>query len=371
MGVPEPSLHHAGVEVPFTVLVVNPGSTSTKLALWAESGVLREATLGHEVPGQPIGEQFAARLAAVRAFLAEAGSPVFDAVVGRGGPLRPLEGGSYRIDAAMLDDLAAARWGEHASLLGGRIAQALAAERDLPALVVDPVSVDELDAVARISGVPEITRLGRSHALNLKAVCRLAAESCQKPLAETRFAAAHLGGGISVAVLRGGRIVDVNDALLGMGPFSPHRAGALPLRGLLDLAFAPGATRGTLETKLRAESGLFAYLGTGDLKEVESRIEAGDDAAAAIFAAMRYQIVKELGAMAAALEFRLDGFILTGGMSRSERLVGELRERLTPLAPCFVYAGEHEMEALAKGAFRVLRGEEPAKSYSRNGEAAP
>ncbi len=349
------------------VLVVNPGSTSTKLALWSETGCLRQEDLPHDpaeiAASRRVADQLPTRLAAARAFLAGAGEPDFAAVVGRGGPLRPLEGGSYPVDAAMLADLAGARHGEHASLLGGLIAQALAAERGLPAFVVDPVSVDELDPVARLSGVPEIERLGRSHALSLKAVSRLAAAELGRPLAETRFAAAHLGGGISVAALRGGRIVDVNDALLGMGPFTPYRAGALPLRGLLDLAFAPNARRGQVEQKLRAESGLFGYLGTGDLIEVEARIAAGDARAAAAFAAMAYQIAKELGAVAAALDLRLDGVILTGGMSKSTLLVERLQASVGALGRFFIYPGEREMEALALGALRVLRGEEAPRPY--------
>jgi len=360
--------------VSLAVLVVNPGSTSTRLALWSEAGCLQQEELAHsaaDIAGcQRIADQLPARLAAVRGFLADAGEPAFAAVVGRGGPLRPLEGGTYRIDAAMVADLARARYGEHASLLGGLIARELAATRGLPAFVVDPVSVDELDPVARLSGVPEIERLARSHALSLKAVSRLAAAELGRPLAETRFAAAHLGGGISVAALRGGRIVDVNDALLGMGPFTPYRAGALPLRGVLDLAFSPNATRGQVEQKLRAESGLYAYLGTGNLLEIEARIAAGDTRAAAVVEAMAYQIAKELGAVAAALALRLDGVILTGGMSRSELLVGRLRERVGALGRFFIYPGEREMEALALGALRVLRGQEMPRVYDPAGAPA-
>ncbi|MCP5068879.1 MAG: butyrate kinase, partial [bacterium] len=287
--------------MPFSVLVINPGSTSTKLALWGEAGALREETLDHApeemAAAGSVSAQLPTRLAAVQTFLSSAGDPAFDAVAGRGGPLRPLEGGSYRVDEDLLADLRSARWGEHASLLGGLLAEAIATERGLPAFVVDPVTVDELDPVARISGVPEIQRLGRGHALSLKAVSRLAAAEIGKPLTETRFTAAHLGGGISVAALRGGRIVDVNAALRGMGPFSPFRAGALPLRGLLDLVYSQGESRGSIEKKLSTESGLFGYLGTGDLVEVEKRIATGDEQAATIFAAMVYQIAKELGAM--------------------------------------------------------------------------
>ncbi|MBN2171289.1 MAG: butyrate kinase [Candidatus Krumholzibacteriota bacterium] len=346
-----------------TILVINPGSTSTKLALWGEDGPVLERTLEHEDGSGAIAAQLPARRDDVLAFLEANGRPAPDAVCGRGGLLRPMEGGTYLIDEAMLDDLRSARYGEHASLLGGLIAHELGRRWRVPAFVVDPVTVDEMDAVARYSGVPEITRQGRSHALSLKAVARLAAAELDKPLGDTRFAAAHLGGGISVAALRGGRIADVNDALLGMGPFSPYRAGALPVRGLLDLAFAPGTDRARLEHRLAKESGLCAYLGTGDLKEIERRIAAGDAAARGAFDAMAYQIAKEIGAMAAALGGELDGVILTGGMARSDLLTERLRDRVGFLGRVFSYPGEREMEALAQGALRVLQGREQAKRY--------
>ncbi|MEZ4396805.1 MAG: butyrate kinase [Candidatus Krumholzibacteriia bacterium] len=368
-----------------TVLAINPGSTSTKLALFDETGCLRQEEIHHtaeELAATPVlRDQLPARLAATRRFLAAADDPALHAVVGRGGPLRPLEGGCYRVDDAMADDLASARWGEHASLLGGLMARSLGEARGVPALVVDPVSVDELDPVARLSGVPEITRLGRSHALSLKAVSRLAAAELALPLAESRFAAAHMGGGISVAAMRGGRIVDVNDALLGMGPFTPFRAGALPLRGVLDLVYGSGTAsspegarvpaRGQVERHLRAESGLFAYLGTGDLREVEARMDAGDGRASEVWEAMVYQIAKELGAVAAALDLDVHAVILTGGMSRSERLVARLEERVGGLGPFLVYPGEREMEALAAGALRVLAGEEQLRDYARVSDRSP
>ncbi len=358
----------------FSILVINPGSTSSKLALYEDERCAREESLSHEGEdflALPASEQLPAREERVNVFLTRAGDPICDAVVGRGGPLRPLAGGSYRIDDALLADLRSARWGEHASLLGGLLAARLAARWDAPAFVVDPISVDELAPAARLSGLPEIERSGRSHALNLKATARRAAAECGKALEDTCFVAAHMGGGISVAALRGGRIEDVNDALLGMGPFSPYRAGALPLRGLLGLAFAPGAERAALERRLSNESGLTAYLGTGDLREVEKRLAAGDERARAAFDAMLHQIAKEIGAMAAALSGRLDGVILTGGMSRCEPLVAGLREQVSFLGEIFHYPGEMEMEALARGALRVLRGEEEALAYGDAAAPAP
>jgi len=350
-----------------TVLVINPGSTSTKIALFNEEGPQLEENLEHDVEElaalAAIADQLPLREKALGDFLARAGDPKLDAVVGRGGPLKPLEGGTYQADDKLLADLGSAKYGEHASLLGGLLARRAADARGIPAFVVDPVTVDELDPLARVSGLKGIERSGRSHALSLKAVTRLAAARAGKPLDQSRFVAAHLGGGVSVAAMKGGRIVDVNDALLGMGPFSANRAGALPLRGVLDLAFAEGAERRKIEKMLVSEAGLYSYLGTADLKEIERRAEGGDGKAEFAFRAMVYQIAKEIGAAAASLKGRVDGVILTGGMSRSDFLLQELRPYIDFLGPLFHYPGEREMEALAQGGLRVLEGREKAKSY--------
>ena len=353
--------------MPPRILVINPGSTGTKLALYEGERPLHEAEIPLErSTGAPVGvlEQLPERQAALLKFIQDNNIDRVDAISARGGPLRPLDGGTYRVDAAMLADLRLARYGEHASLLGALLAQGLAERWGVPAFVVDPVTVDELDAHARISGLPEITRSSRSHALSLKMVTRLAAAELGAKIEETRFVAAHLGGGISIAAMRGGRIVDVNDGLLGMGPFSPNRVGALPLRGLLDLAFAPGANRTEITRRLARGGGLFAYLGTDDLREVARRIDAGDAHAGAVFEAMAYQIAKEIGAMSVALSGRVDAVILTGGLSRSERLVQMLSGWVGSIGRVLVYPGEREMEALALGALRVLDGGEPAKSYA-------
>jgi butyrate kinase len=357
----------------YSVLVINPGSTSTKLALFSEQGPSCEESIRHPdemCASVRLMDQLPLRENAILEFLARHDDARPDAVCGRGGPLRPLEGGTYAVDEAMLADMRAALFGEHASLLGGLLAHRLAARWGVPAFVVDPVSVDELDPVARVSGVPGIQRTGRSHALNLKAVLRQAAAEIGKAPAQTRFVAAHMGGGISVAALRAGRLVDVNDALLGMGPFSPYRSGALPLHGMLDLAFAPGADRKALEQRLCTQSGLVAYLGTGDLFEVEARVLAGDARFTFYFEAMIYQIAKEIGAMATALSGDLDGIIFTGGMSRCAPLVERLTAAVAFLGRIFIYPGENEMAALAQGALRVLRGEEAARSYAEAGVTA-
>jgi len=350
-----------------SVLVINPGSTSTKLAAYSRQHVLHETVIAHDADELKKFPRIVDQLDLRFQQLLEWVSPLEEchwvAVVGRGGLLGPLEGGTYRINQDMLSDLMAARFSAHASNLGALMAHRYAEPRGMPAFVVDPVTVDNLPPIARISGVPEIQRRSRAHALNIKAVARDVARELGKALEESRFVVAHLGGGISVCALDGGKIIDVNDALLGMGPFSPERAGALPIGPLVELAYSGRYSREQLLNKLSRESGMIAYLGTNDLRVVEERIQRGDDQSSLIFSAMAYQVAKEIGAMAVVLSGRLDGVILTGGMMHSDRLFEELRSRISFLAPIFRRSGEMEMEALARGAFRVLDGEEQAKEY--------
>jgi butyrate kinase len=358
--------------MPLHILVINPGSTSTKLALHGDDGPIHQETVHHDldcITDLSAGDQVEIRERVILDFMNRCGDLTPDAVCGRGGPMHPLEGGTYLVDDHMLRDLNSARYGEHASLLGGILAHKLAERWQVPAMVVDPVSVDEMDDRSRISGVPGIERAGRSHALNIKAVTRKAADELGKDLSETNFVVGHLGGGISIAAVRRGRIVDVNDALLGMGPFSPYRAGALPLRGVLDLAFSPNSSRDKLEKQLTTASGLYGYLGTGDLIELEQQLD--QKPVRETMEAMAYQIVKEMGAMAAALEFRLDSFILTGGMSLCRPLLEMITPTLKKFKPLLIYPGESEMEALALGALRVLRGEEQARVYPARMEGDP
>ncbi len=329
--------------------------------------MMEETTITHgtdalkALPG--INRQLDLRYDGLMAWVKQFGDLRWVAVVGRGGPLGPLEGGTYRINQEMLEDLVSGRFAEHASNLGAMMADRFAKSRDLPAFVVDPVTVDNFPPVARISGEPAIERKCRSHALNIKAVAREAADDLGKSLDQTRFVVAHLGGGISVCALDGGRIIDVNDALLGMGPFSPERAGALPIGPLIELAFSGEYTRETLLRKLSRESGVLGYLGTNNLREVEERIGRGDDRASLIFSAMVYQITKEIGTMAVVLQGKLNGIIITGGMAHSDMLFNELQSQVSFLGKVIRRPGELEMAALAKGAFRVLDGEEEAKDY--------
>lgn len=349
------------------VLVINPGSTSTKLSIYNRKGVVAETVITHD-PDAHKGEsgingQLDLRYDALMAWVEMFGDLPLAAVVGRGGPLGPMEGGTYRINQEMLNDLASGRFAEHASNLGAIMADRFAKNKDLPAFVVDPVTVDNFTPVARISGEPTIERKCRSHALNIKAVAREVAGDLGKTLNQTQFVVAHLGGGISVCALDGGRIVDVNDALLGLGPFSPERAGALPIGPLVEMAFSGEYTQKTLLRRLSRESGMLGYLGTNDLREVEERIERGDVEASLIFSAMVYQIAKEIGAMAVVLHGKLDGIIITGGMAYSDLLFDGLRSQVSFLGRVINRPGELEMAALARGAFRVLDGEERVKDY--------
>lgn len=349
-----------------TVLVLNPGSTSTQLALFDRVHELWQEEIRHspeELPPMVI-EQLNLRWTALESHLSRIPGNSLAAVVGRGGPLKPLPGGTYTVNAPMLDDYTSARYANHASNLGALLAHKVAQSFQVPAYIVDPVTTDEFDPEARISGVPEIQRRCRSHALNIKAVARQAAGQLNKDLDLTRLVVAHMGGGISVAALRNGRIVDVNDALLGMGPFSPERAGALPLEGLLGLAFSGEYTFESLTHKLSREAGLFGYLGTNDLMQVIDMVEAGEESAVTVYHAMVIQIAKEIAAMAVVLGDPLDAIILTGGMAHAERFTTDLTAKVAFLAPVTIIPGSLELEALARGAWRVLLGEEAAREYA-------
>ncbi len=353
----------------FLVLAVNPGSTSTKVALFRDEQVVREANLKHEdaelAPYPRIFDQLPLRAAAVDRLLAEAGVKrgELSAVVGRGGLLKPLASGTYAVDAAMLADLEAAKRGEHASNLGGAIAQTLAAEHGCPAFIVDPVSVDEMEPVARLSGVDGIERQSRSHALNMKAVAKRHAKAVGKPYPELRLILAHLGSGVSVSAHRGGRMIDVINPQ-DEGAFSPDRAGGIPATQLIDLCFREGATPKSVRRILFGDGGLYSYLQTRDARDVVKRAEAGEEKARLVLEAMSYQVSKCIGEMATVLHGQVDGILLTGGMAYNAPVVGPIRSRVEWIAPVHVYPGEDELQALCEGALRVLRGEEPARSYA-------
>lgn len=347
------------------ILVINPGTTSTKIAIYDGDREVHRETVRHDADTLhsfgSVARQIDYRYDVIYRNIPDEFRDGWAAVVGRGGLLRPGEGGTYEVNETMLEDVRNAHYGEHASNLGSMLAHRFAQEFGVPAFVVDPVTTDEFGPVPRISGVPGIERKCRAHALNIKATARRTAEQIGKPFDETRFVVAHLGGGISVAALNGGRIADVNDGLLGMGPFSPERAGALPLQGVMDFV----RDRGYDETKriFSRESGFVGYFGTSSLEEVEQRIEDGDEEAKLVYDAMVYQIAKEIGAMTAALGGRVDGIVLTGGLVNSDRLRKDLIAFIGAFGDVHVHAGEEEMMALAEGALRVIRGREAAKEY--------
>ncbi len=358
------------------LLVINPGSTSTKVAVYEDEQPLFVETLRHasqRLAAFPhIVDQYEFRLEAVLDLLESRGIPLasLSAVVARGGLLRPIAGGTYTVNEKMVAELTrrdAER--QHASGLGAPLADDIASRAGIPAFIVDPVCVDEFDEVARISGLPEIERKSLSHALNLKAVARRAAEDLSRPYSELHLVIVHMGGGISVTAHRHGRMVDVNQALDGTGPFAPERAGGLPVGDVVRMCFGVHPYDGLDLTykqmfrKLAGQGGLVAHLGTNDALEVEARIEAGDAHAILVYEAMAYQISKEIGAMATTLKGKVDAIVLSGGLAHSKMLLGWIRGRVSWIAPLLVYPGEDEMLALAQGALRVLRGEEKARTY--------
>jgi len=354
----------------YRVLTINPGSTSTKVALYEDEHLLFVQTIYHsaeEIAAFPhIADQYAFRRDAVLSLLDEHGIKPgsLDAVVGRGGILRPVPSGTYRVNERMLDELRHPKEREHASNLGAIIADEIARRAGIPAFIVDPVCVDEFDDIARISGLPEIERRSLSHALNLKAAARRAARELGKRYDEVNLVVAHLGGGISVSPHRRGRMVDVNQALDGTGPFAPERAGGLPVGDVIRLCYSGKYTYEEMFKKIAGRGGLVAHLGTNDSRQVERRIiEEGDEHARLIYQAMAYQIAKEIGLMATVLKGDVDAIVLTGGLARSEMLVNWIVERVAWIALVMIYPGEDEMLAMAQGALRVLRGEEEARDY--------
>jgi butyrate kinase len=306
-------------------------------------------------------QQYDYRLGLCRQW-AEKNGGEYAAVASIGGLLRPVVGGVYHVNHAMLRDARSNYQGEHASNLGCALAADLALAHNVPAFVVDPVSVDEFEPLAYYSGHPCIKRRSLSHALNIHAAAQRASEELRLPLSGSNFIIAHLGGGISISPVRGGKIVDVNDAASD-GPFSPERSGGLPLQPFIDLCVSGRYSEQELRQMVMGKSGLVAYLGTNSLEEVERRIGAGDVTAGEVLMAMAYQIAKEIGAMATVLSGNIDAIVLTGGAAHSSALISLIERRVQFLAPMIVYPGEDERQSLARRTLRVLRGEEQAKEY--------
>ncbi|MBU5674806.1 butyrate kinase [Alkaliphilus sp. MSJ-5] len=353
----------------YRILTINPGSTSTKIAIFDNEKNVFEEVLRHssEEIGkyETIFDQYEFRKNVILETLNEKGINLtkLAAVVGRGGLLKPITGGTYSVDEAMLEDLKVGVLGEHASNLGGIIAHEIAGQLNIPSFIVDPVVVDELDDIARISGIPQLDRKSIFHALNQKAVARRAAKDMGKAYEDVNVIVAHLGGGVSVGAHEAGRVVDVNNALDGDGPFSPERSGGLPVGQLAKLCFSGEYSHNDIKKLIKGNGGLVAYLGTNDGREVVKMIEQGDKKAELVYKAMAYQVAKEVGACAAVLKGKVDAIILTGGIAYDKEFTAWIKENVEFISQVLIYPGEDEMIALAEGGLRVLRGEEQAKKY--------
>lgn len=350
------------------ILAINPGSTSTKIAVYEDETPLLVRNIRHTVDELSVfpnvTDQFEFRKSLVLRELEANGIPFeFDAIVGRGGLVKPIPGGVYEVNEAMKRDTVHAMR-THACNLGGLIADELAAS--LPgcrAFIADPGVVDELDDVARITGSPLMPRITIWHALNQKAIARRYAKEHHTRYEDLDLIICHLGGGISVAAHKHGRAIDANNALDGEGPFSPERAGTLPAGQLIDLCFSGKFTKDELKRRISGRAGLTAHLGTTDVPTIIQSIEAGDKHAELILDAMIYNVAKTIGSEAVVLYGKVDAILLTGGIAYSDYVVSRLKKRISFLAPVFVYPGEDEMEALALNALGALRGELPVSVY--------
>jgi butyrate kinase len=353
------------------ILAVNPGSTSTKFALYEEETLIFEKSLTHsleDISGfEKITDQFGFRKDLIMKELEERKTDLLriSAIVGRGGLVKPIESGIYKVNDRMMADLKAGLLGQHASNLGGLIADAIASELpNAEAYIVDPVVVDELQPIARISGHPEIERISIFHALNQKAVARMYAASINRKYEELNLIIAHMGGGISVGVHRKGRVIDVNNALNGDGPFSPERSGSLPAGQLVDLCFNGKFTYKEIKSMLTGKGGMVAYLGTNNFRDVCKRADNGDQKAILIRDAAAYQMGKEIGAAAAVLKGEVDAIILTGGMSHQNGHVNKIKSMVEFIAEVVAYPGEDEIKSLAFNGLLALDGKIEIKKYS-------
>ncbi|MDR1731464.1 MAG: butyrate kinase [Synergistaceae bacterium] len=354
------------------IFAINPGSTSTKAALFEDTRCLWTETQRYDAPElshfSSVMEQEEFRFVELSKILDAKGVKPsdLDAVVGRGGLLKPMQSGTYLVNERMLEDLRNMVWGAHASNLGACLAVrfAKASGKDIPAFIVDPVVVDELAEEARISGLPELPRISIFHALNQKAVARRVAAELKKKYEECNLIIAHMGGGVSVGAHEKGRVIDVNNALDGDGPMSPERSGSLPVGGLSILCYSGKYSLAEIEKMICGRGGLVAHLGTNDMREVEKLVAAGDAKATLVFDAMILQIAKEIGASAAVLRGQVDAVVLTGGLAYSEKLCEQITSKVKFIAPVLRHPGEDEMQALTEGAWRVLTKVESHKTYN-------
>jgi len=352
------------------ILAINPGSTSTKIALFKNKEQIFTKNIKHSneelAPFKKITDQFEFRKDVIHKVLNDEGICIdnIHIVMGRGGLVRPIPSGVYAINERMKADLIDSPIGEHASNLGGLIADFIAHELpNAKAYIANPVVVDEMEDVARIAGHPAFQRRSVFHALNQKATARSHAESQNKQYEELNLIVAHLGGGISVGAHKKGMVIDVNHAIGGEGPFSPERSGNLPIIDLVNLCFSGKLTHEEVKKMLIGKGGLSAYLNTNSAYDVEQMVSKGDKKATLIYDAMAYQVSKAIGEMAAVLEGDIDGILITGGVAYDKWFCERIRMRVHSFAPIFIYPGENEMEALAMNGYRVIRGETEVKEY--------
>ncbi len=353
----------------YCFLIINPGSTSTKIGVYKDETPLFVETLRHSPADLGIYNNIYGQLSFRKEVILRALRDrsielrTIHAVVGRGGLIKPLESGTYMVNDAMLRDLEAGLQGQHASNLGGILAREIAEALNIPAYVTDPVVVDEMEEVARITGLPEIRRKSIFHALNQKAVAKRYAKENGKSYRDINLIVAHMGGGISVGAHQNGRVVDVNNALNGEGPLSPERSGGLPVKSVIEMCFSGKYTQEDIDRKITGQGGYVAYFETNDASRVEKAASEGDRQAQLVQAAMAYQVAKEIGKCAAVLSGKVEAILLTGGIAFSKKIVRDIEERVAFIAPVVVYPGEDEMLALAQGGLRVMTGEEEVKIY--------
>jgi len=349
-------------------LVINPGSTSTKVALFQGHREVKSNKINHSNKElskyKNVIEQYEYRLGLIYNWLESEKVPTtaLRAVVGRGGILRPMPGGTYLVTDRMIEDLKIGIGGEHAANLGGILARGIADSEGIKSFIVDPVSVDEFQEVSRISGLKGIERKSQVHALNIKAVSHRRAEEIGKPLEELNFVVAHLGGGISICPVKKGKMIDVNNASE-MGPFSPERTGTLPVGDLINMCYSGEYTLEDMKLKIKGNGGLMSYLNTTDARDVEEKMANGDEYAKLVYDAMIYQIGKEIGSYSVVLSGQVDNIILTGGLAYSDYLVEGIMDMVGFISEIVVYPGEDEMSALNEGVLRIINGEEEAKIY--------
>ncbi|QAA30896.1 butyrate kinase [Clostridium manihotivorum] len=353
----------------YKILIINPGSTSTKIGVYEDENPVIVETLRHSAEEidayATIYDQFQFRKDVILSVLKEKNFDVttLDAVVGRGGMLKPMAGGTYEVNEAMLEDLKVGVQGQHASNLGGIIANEIAKEIGKKAFIVDPVVVDELEAVARLSGVPELPRKSKFHALNQKAVAKRYAKEHGKAYEDVNIIVVHMGGGVSVGAHKNGQVVDVNNALDGDGPFSPERSGGVPSGDLIKMCFSGKYTEDEVYKKIVGKGGFVAYLNTNDARDVLKLAEEGNKEAQLVFDSFIYQVSKAIGEFSVVLKGKVEAIVLTGGIAYGPKVTAAITSNVDWIAPVVVYPGEDELLALTQGTIRVLNGEETAKEY--------